>query len=73
MAARTLRGRIGPRSAREHCRVERLFRAAQQARNALIEDVRPARAWNLREMRRQLRRDPEWKPGPGDFFGMRGR
>ena len=58
MTERTLRGRLELRNAREHRRVERLFRAAQEARNAVIEDFRPARAWNLRELRRQRRVDP---------------
>ena len=59
---RTVRRRVEVRNAREHRRLERLFRAAQEARNAIIEDVRPTRAWNLRELRRQRRVDPEWQP-----------
>ena len=46
--------------------------AAQEARNAVIEDFRPARAWNLRELRRQRRVDPEWEPGPDDWFDWEG-
>ncbi len=46
--------------------------AAQEARNAVIEDFRPARAWNLRELRRQRRVDPEWKPGSDDWFEWEG-
>ncbi len=69
---RTLRGRLELRNAREHRRVERLFRAAQEARNAIIEDFRPARAWNLRELRRQRRRDPAWQPGADDWFDWEG-
>ncbi len=69
---RTLRERLGLRNAREHRRVERLFRAAQVARNAVIEDFLPARAWNLWELRRQRRRDPGWAPGPDDWFYWEG-
>ena len=65
---RTLRGRIEPRSAREHRRIEKLFRASQEARNALIEDARSARAWNLLQLRRHAKVDPDWKPGADDFF-----
>ena len=70
---RTLRGRIEPRSAREHRRLEKLFKAAQEARNAVIEDSRSARAWNLLQLRRHARKEPEWKPGPHDFFDWQGK
>ena len=68
-----MRGRLELRNAREHRRVERLFRAAQEARNAIIEDSRPARAWNLRELRRRRREDPDWKPGSDDWFDWQGK
>ena len=48
------------------------WRRVQEARNAVIEDFRPARAWNLRELRRQRRVDPEWEPGPDDWFEWEG-
>ena len=70
---RTLRGRVEPRSASEHRRLERFFRAAQEARNTLIEDSRSARAWNLRQIRKMRRTDPAWEPGSGDYFDWEGR
>ena len=70
---RTVRGRIEPRSAREHRRLEKLFRSAQEARNALIEDSRSARAWNLLQIRRHRRTNAAWEPKAADFFDWQGK
>ena len=73
VVARTVRGRIEPRSVREHRNLEKLFRAAQEARNALIEDGRSARAWNLLQIRKHRRTDVAWEARPEDFFDWQGR
>ena len=72
-AERTVRGRVEPRSASQHRRLERLFGAAPEARNAIIADSRSARAWNLLEIRRRKRQDAEWKPGADDWFDWAGK
>ena len=72
-AERTVRGRVEPRSATQHRNLERLFRAAQEARNAIIADSRSARAWNLLEIRRRKRQDADWKPGTDDWFDWQGK